>query len=298
VKKLDPTRLVNEASGGTFTGSGDVYDIHNYPPPACPSPSATQALACGEYGGIGFRVPGHMWTHEGHGYTNVSSPEELIDLYAEFMNQIKEFRDDKGMSAAVYTQLTDVMTEINGLLTYDRVPKMDVAMIAKANRFEIPPPVYTVIAPTSEKESQSWRYTTGRPDPAWFKKDFNASAWNQGPGGFGTAGTPGIGKLGTTWNTASIWLRRVFHPGPLSAEQIDRLQVRNYHDEDVRVFINGVPAYKADGFHAGYENRPLSEAAKKAIRPGADNVIAVHCKQTVGGQYIDVGLTIREQAVK
>ena len=58
---------------------------------------------------------------------------------------LKGFRDSNGLSAAVYTQITDVETELNGLLTYDRVPKMDIAQIAKANRFELPPPVYTTV---------------------------------------------------------------------------------------------------------------------------------------------------------
>lgn len=296
VRKLDPTRLIDEASGGPSTGAGDVLDVHHYPPPACPPPSATQALVCGEYGGIGFRVPGHMWVDQGGGYTNVTSPEALVDLYAEFVGKLKGFRDENGLSAAVYTQLTDVMTEINGLLTYDRVPKMDVRQVARANRFEMPPPVYTFIAPTSEKEPQTWRYTMDTPKPNWYRKDFNDRAWKQGKGGFGTVGTPGTGVVGTTWDTSDIWLRRVFHPGELTAGQIAKLMVRYYHDEDLEIYINGILAYKIEGYMAGYENRPLTPAARKAIKPSADNVLAVHCRQTTGGQYVDVGLVIREKA--
>ena len=134
VKKLDPTRLVNEASGGGYTGSGDVYDQHNYPAPGCPPPNKDQALACGEYGGIAFRLPSHMWTDTGFGYTEVKTPKELEELYTKFAKQVKEFREEKGLSAAVYTEITDVMIELNGLLTYDRVPKMDVGKIAEANK--------------------------------------------------------------------------------------------------------------------------------------------------------------------
>jgi hypothetical protein len=277
-----------------------VFDIHTYEDvPHTPAFHAKRAIVLGEYGGVGYPITGHLW-REGQtwSYQVAKTPEDYLARYRRKMEEVVRQAKENGLSASVYTQTSDVEGEINGLLTYDRVPKMDVAMIAKANRFEVPPPVYTVVAPTSEKESQTWRYTTGNPAPGWFRKDFNDADWQQGPGGFGTAGTPGIGRLGTTWNTSNIWLRRVFHPGALTAEQVDRLLIRDYHDEDVQVFINGVRAYKADGFHAGYENRPLSEAARKALLPGADNVIAVHCKQTVGGQYIDVGLTIREPAVK
>jgi len=134
VKKLDPTRLVNEASGGSYTGSGDVFDHHSYPAPGCPPPNKDQALACGEYGGIAFRLPSHMWTDTGFGYTEVKTPKDLEELYTKFAKQVRGFREEKGLSAAVYTEITDVMIELNGLLTYDRVPKMDVRKIAEANK--------------------------------------------------------------------------------------------------------------------------------------------------------------------
>ena len=74
---------------------------------------------------------------------------------------------------------------------------------------------------------------------------------------------------------------------------MEHLVVRDFHDEDVQVFINGVRGYARRGYISAFENRNLSEAAKKAIKPGADNVLAVHCHQTEGGQYIDVGLAER-----
>jgi hypothetical protein len=294
VKRLDPTRLVNEASGGGDTGSGDVHDIHSYPPPACPNPDPNRALACGEFGGIGFRVEGHNWAPGGGGYTNVQTPQDLIDLYVEFSYMLRKFRDEKGLSAAVYTQATDVETEINGLMTYDRVPKMDVATIAKANRFELAPPTYTTVVPTSEKQAQTWKYTLERPADGWERPEFDASAWNEGRGVFGSPGTPGIDNQGTEWTTRAIWLRRSFNPGPLTAEQIDRLMIRDNHDEDVRVYINGVLAYEAGGFFNGYETRPIRPEARKAIRPGQDNVLAVQCRQSEGGQSVDVGLVLRD----
>jgi hypothetical protein len=295
VKELDPTRLVNQASGGGHEGAGDVYDIHSYPPPGVPRPNPDMALACGEYGGIGYRIAGHTWIeNRGGGYTDVHSPEDLVDLYAEFANMLKVFRDERGLSAAVYTQTTDVETEVNGLLTYDRVPKMDIGLIAKANRFEIPPPVYKVVVATSEAESQMWKYTTDKPADDWSKADFNDSAWKEGKGGFGSEGTPGIGKLGTEWRSSDIWLRRTFSLDKLTPEQLAKLPLRVYHDEGTEVYINGVLAFRANGFNGRYQTRPMSEEARKALRPDGENVMAVHCRQTVGGQYIDVGMSLRE----
>ncbi len=291
VKKLDPSRLVNEASGGGYSGSGDVMDVHSYPPPACPAPSKTQALACGEYGGIGYLIEGHTYTPKGGGYTNVTKSTDLEELYGEFSGLLKTFRDEKGMSAAVYTQITDVENELNGLLTYDRLLKCDPAAIAKANRFQYPIPTYREIVPTSEKVSQTWKYTFASPAAAWTQSAFDDTAWKQGPGGFGTD-PPGRGLLGTPWRDSpgDIWLRRSFNPGTLTPAQIARLVFRDYHDEDIEVYINGVLAYSAGGYTSTYESRPLSAAAKQSLRQNADNMLAVHCHQTIGGQYIDVGI--------
>ncbi len=296
-KALDPSRLVNQASGGSYEGVGDVLDVHSYPPPNVPAPSTSQALACGEYGGIGFIVKGHTWRPDGGGYTNVKSAQDLEELYGEFTGQLKGFRDQKGLSAAVYTQITDVETELNGLMTYDRILKCDPAAINKANHFRYPVPSFRQVLATSEAASQTWKYTFTAPAADWSAKSFDDAAWQTGPGGFGTAMTPGIGKLGTVWSTGDIWIRRTFNPGSLTPEQISRLVIRDYHDEDVEIFINGVRAYAATGYIGSYESRPLSVQAKAAIIPNGSNVLAVHCHQTGGGQYVDVGLSERIPAL-
>ncbi len=292
VQKMDPSRLVNEASGGSDMGSGDVHDIHSYPPPNCPPPSATRALACGEYGGIGYVVRGHQWADPGAGYTNVPRPRDLEELYAQFMGQLKTFRDERGLSAAVYTQITDVETEVNGLLTYDRQFKCDPKEIALANHFQYPVATYKPVIPTSETISQRWKYTLTKPGDDWYTVNFDDTAWTPGAGGFGTD-PPGRGLVGTPWTTDDIWIRRSFLIPNLTPLQVSRLVLRDYHDEDVEVYINGVKAYSAPGFIGSYENQPLSAEARQAIRPGQVNYLSVHCHQTIGGQYIDVGLSER-----
>ena len=297
VKKLDPTRIVNQASGGNHDGVGDVYDIHPYPAPRAPEPDErhkNMALAVGEYGGIGRMVKGHLWSGTNGGYMNIDTPQELIDTYAEFTQLLKKYRDENGLSAAVYTQITDVETELNGLLTYDRIPKMDIKEIAKANHFELMPPTYKAIVPTSENESQTWQYTLEKPADGWFKTTFDAKSWKTGKGGFGTENTPHTGKIGTEWRTDNIWARRTFKLPNLSAEELGKLLLREYHDEGVEIYINGVQAFKAEGFVGNYENKPLTDEVRKALNPGADNVIALHCGQSTGGQYVDAGFSIRE----
>ena len=151
-------------------------------------------------------------------------------------------------------------------------------------------PIFRTIVPTSEKVSQTWKYTFTPPPATWRRKDFDASKWRTGRGGFGTSNTPGIGKLGTVWRTRDIWLRRSFNPGKITAAQIAKIGVRDYHDEDVEIYINGTLVYWGFGYTTRYERRPLHPIARRAIIANAKNVIAVHCRQTRGGQYIDVGL--------
>ena len=289
---LDPSRLVDRDSGSGYEKNedvGDVEDIHSYPPPAFPPVSATRALVCGEYGGIGYLVKGRTWRTTGGGYTNVTSANDLEERYGEYADMLKSFRDLHGLSAAVYTQITDVETELNGLLTYDRVFKCDPAQIARANRFEYPVPTYQEVIPTSEKTAQTWKYTFTMPSANWMGKAFDDAGWQSGMGGFGTD-VPTSPRIGAPWTTADIWLRRTFNPGNLTVEQISQLVIRDYHDEDIEVYINGVRAYAAGGYIASYEYKPLTSEGRKALLPNAENTLAVHCHQTTGGQYIDVGI--------
>ena len=76
---------------------------------------------------------------------------------------------------------------------------------------------------------------------------------------------------------------------------MESLVARHCHDEDMEVYINGVEAIRRTSYIGSYEYGDLAPAAKRAIRPGADNVLAVHCHQTIGGQFIDVGLSVRSE---
>lgn len=119
----DPSRLVNSASGGNFFPVGHILDIHNYPEPAIPRADLfgkDQILVLGEYGGLGLPVEGHTWQEKNNwGYRNLSSAEELFERYKSYILDLKPMIT-KGLSAAVYTQTTDVEIETNGLMTYDR----------------------------------------------------------------------------------------------------------------------------------------------------------------------------------
>ena len=136
IKKLDPTRLVDNASGWTDRGVGDVNDMHKYPGPGSPEPEANRAVVLGEFGGLGLPVRGHTWQSEKNwGYRSFTDAGALTTAYVDLVAKLFPLIEEKGLSAAVYTQTTDVEIEVNGLMTYDReLVKMDLSKVAAANR--------------------------------------------------------------------------------------------------------------------------------------------------------------------
>lgn len=136
--KYDPSRLVNSASGGNFFPVGHIMDLHNYPAPAMPTPELfgqTQVIVLGEFGGLGLPVTGHTWQQKDNwGYQTFKTNEELLDRYKTFMESLTGLIS-KGLSAAIYTQTTDVEVETNGLMTYDReVIKMPVSELFESHK--------------------------------------------------------------------------------------------------------------------------------------------------------------------
>ncbi|MDD4266895.1 MAG: glycoside hydrolase family 2 TIM barrel-domain containing protein [Pirellulales bacterium] len=287
IKGYDPTRLVNNASGWTDRGVGDVLDLHRYPGPARPAVEADRAIVLGEFGGLGLPLAGHTWQAEKNwGYRSFDDREALTAAYIGLMRRLHPLIGE-GLSAAVYTQTTDVEIEVNGLLTYDRaVLKIDAETLAEAHRrLYLPPPIVKTLAPTSQHSGQMYRYTTEHPGEGWEQPDFDDSAWKRGPGGFGTDGTPGA-VVRTEWKTGEIWLRRTV---TLDSAELHEPALIVHHDEDAEVYMNGQRALSASGYTTGYETFSVAQDAAGALRRGA-NVIAIHCRQTQGGQYIDVGL--------
>jgi hypothetical protein len=287
-KQYDPTRLVIAASGwNDHAGVGDVHDIHVYPGPAAPPPEAKRAIVLGEFGGLGLKIDGHTWEQKTWGYRGATDTADLTRKYERLMAQCWKLHREKGLSAVVYTQTTDVETEANGLFTYDRaVLKLDAARLTAINRGdESLMPKQIILAPTSEKEPQTYRFTLSKPEGDWFAPTFDDKTWTDAPGGFGTTMTPGS-MVRTEWKSNDIWLRRTI---TLPEASIQAPYLLLHHDEDAEIYINGILAAEVKGYTTNYEEVSLRPEAAKALKPGK-NVLAIHCKQTRGGQYIDVGL--------
>jgi beta-galactosidase/beta-glucuronidase len=133
-QQYDPSRLVIPASGGNHFQIGDMLAIHNYPQPRLYLYDAQRPTVLSEYGGIGLAMEGHLWEPERNwGYVQFNTTKEVTEKYLEYADELKRLIR-AGISGAVYTQITDVEIEVNGLLTYDRKRvKMDLERVRKAN---------------------------------------------------------------------------------------------------------------------------------------------------------------------
>jgi len=286
MKAVDPTRLVNNASGWTDAKAGDVIDMHSYPEPSVPAPEGARAGVIGEFGGLGLSVEGHTWSQQTWGYQGMSDSQKLTARYCALVDKVWELQKVNPLGAAVYTQLTDVETECNGFLTYDRdTLKMDLMLVHQANTREPLAITGTMVLPNAIQGEYRWQYSTNRPADEWKQPGFDSSAWRQGAGGFGTTATPGA-IARTEWKTSDIWLRREFS---LPESLPKSLKLVIHHDESAEVYLNGVLAAQVEGHTVGYMLVPISPEAQAVLRAG-QNLIAIHCHQTTGGQFIDAGL--------
>jgi hypothetical protein len=287
IKEMDPTRLVDNASGWTDMRAGDVVDMHNYPGPDAPDPDLHRAAVLGEYGGLGLVIPDHTWSPvRSWGYVMLTNSEDLDTRYTTMLKNVWRLHVLRGLNAAVYTQTADVETECNGLQTYDRaVAKIPPSVLSAANRGGFWGSPEKVILADALFGRPMWKYTTDTPAGDWFRPGFDSSGWKEGIAGFGTAGTPGI-IINSNWSTSDIWLR---HDFSLNAEDIPGAMLQVFHDEDVEIYLNGILALKLPGFIVDYDEFSISKEALAALHPGV-NTIAVHCHQTTGGQGIDVGV--------
>ena len=134
-KSMDPSRLVNSASGGNYFDCGDIVDSHDYGNPIMYMFNNQKVNVVGEYGGIGCAVDGHLWVKDKNwGYGKMRSQEEVTKRFVELTNRFIDMTK-YGCFGAIYTQTTDVEIEVNGLFTYDRkVLKVDEEKVREVNQ--------------------------------------------------------------------------------------------------------------------------------------------------------------------
>lgn len=291
----DPGRFVHAVTGWVDVEMGDFLDVHSYPSPGAATNAVNERVAsCGEFGGINLFIENHMWAGSDVNYTTVEDAETYANLYDRYTDRLGELQQEKGLWMSVYTQITDVEQECNGILTYDRkVMKVSPAQqqmmrdkILRTINYRYKD-VTTVVPAGDENSSIQWKYTTTEPAADWFTTDFAATGWKTGSAGFGGGGR-------TPWSSSDIWIRRTFKINSFDMSRLPDLRLWLFHDEDAEIYINGLLAAKMTGYNTKYEAWPLLPEAQQSLKfDGTDNVIAIHCKQTTGGQFIDCGLKIR-----
>lgn len=249
-----------------------------------------------EYGGIGWELSGGGW---GYG----QAPKNLDEFYTRYKGLTDALLDSTHFGFC-YTQLTDVEQEHNGIYTYDRKPKFDVAKIKQINtrkaNYEKNPPVslsdktvdddWNVLVGASQdgNKTKAWRYTIEKPVDNWMNPGFDDNAWQVGKGAFGKKDKWEL-YIGTPWTSKDIWLRQDF---TVSNAGVKDAMLAIHYDDDTQVYINGECVWQATGWSDGYIGINVASTVKKALKPGK-NVIAVHCRQDWGGQFIDLALLVK-----
>jgi hypothetical protein len=174
VQSVDPSRLVNDASGWQHENVGHMIDVHRYQGPQAMRGEQGRIAVVGEFGGLGYRVPGRAWAGDAWGYGGLfPSTAALQDRYDLLVKRLWHDRDTHGIGAGIYTQLSDVEVELNGFLTYDRaVLKFDTARTAAVNRGiapymlpELPEFTDAVRVSISQGSPTEVRYTTDGSEP-------------------------------------------------------------------------------------------------------------------------------------
>ena len=294
-RQFDSSRLINEGSGWENRGWGDMNDIHPYPMPLSvkndPDKNRRfdyQALAVGETGGLSFNWPTNSWQGtSGQGW-QFRDLEELVERYQRVLFRAYHLAATEGLSAVVYTQLTDVEYERNGVLTYDRqINKIPKAIVIASNSGKFSRKISTPhLVPNSlDSEPQEWRYTTEKPADSWTRPDFDDSGWKTGLGTFGLVGQH------THWKgfpkEPDLWIRRKVQLPQSIPAKLDLLLLC---DDGAEVYLNGVKAGSYTRASDHYVRIAVDPAARATLRPG-ENIIAAHAYDTLGACGLDVGVT-------
>ncbi|MDR0390739.1 MAG: hypothetical protein LBH59_02445 [Planctomycetaceae bacterium] len=134
-KQLDQSRLINAASGWNDLLVGDFKDNHKFPGPEPPKIDNFRCGVIGSFGGITLTAPSnHLWTTETWGYSHAKDSDALLSKYQKMHQELRTMIEN-GLSAAVFHQLTDVESECNGIMTYDRaLLKIPINEVKKINQ--------------------------------------------------------------------------------------------------------------------------------------------------------------------
>ncbi|SDM61065.1 PVC-type heme-binding CxxCH protein [Kriegella aquimaris] len=139
-----------------------------------------------------------------------------------------------------------------------------------------------ILVPSAAEKKVMWSYTEDKPADDWMSTNFDDSPWKEGEGLFGSTNTE---QTKTKWTSRDIWLRRTVNIDEELTEPVLKIS----HDDDYEVFVNGTLLMEEKGASGDYKYLRLNEEKGKLFKKGK-NVIAVHCRNTGGEQFIDLGI--------
>lgn len=326
-KAVDPTRPALETSGWVHTmPHPEVLDAHDYDgngvslrerwmgnlgvtsvPRSLPARYGTVKALRSADRGLPFMVSeigGIGWATEG-GWSYGSGPKTVEEFYVRYQGTIDAMLDNPHLFGFCYTQLTDIEQEKNGLYYYDRKPKFDVkklhAITSRKAAYEedeqdsskqavkqVEPAWKVLVGALQDGDlSTPYRYVFENPADGWMKEGFDDTSWKAGLAPFGGDGN---WTVKTKWTSGDVYFRKTFE---YDGGEIKKGAIVILYDENTEVYVNGQKIFGVEGFITNYQLYSLTEPLKKALKKGT-NTIAVHTRQTTGGQYIDLAVLVEQ----
>lgn len=288
-KTYDPSRLVDAPSGWADRKVGDMIDVHLYPGPGMELSEENRASVLGEFGGLGWPVDGHRWWDKRNwGYLTY---EDQDTFRKEFNALIENLQGliSWGLSAAVYTQTTDVEGEVNGVMTYDR----EVLKLDKEDTRELLKPLYESwwnkreLISDSEHTPNLWRVNFGKVSENWNQPDFNDFAWDEKKAPFSANQNPFLPAF-STWNTNELYARKSFTLTSVP----ENIFIKYYAPKtEVELYVNGnlVKVLKEGGGRKRHYTHVLLKEIGEYLKTG-ENVLAVKAVSQDDIRALDLGL--------
>lgn len=278
VKSYDPSRLCIAPSGWADRGVGDIIDVHLYPGPGMEAPTAKRASVLGEFGGLGYPVEGHRWWDKRNwGYLTFQDQETLEQRFTTLIQDLVGLKS-QGLSAAIYTQTTDVEGEVNGMMTYDR----QVIKIDPAKTRQLLAPLYqpawnkrTLLADAEHHPTQ-WKTGAGQEGEAWTQPEFDDSSWETTTLPISSFENPFL-PAGSAWTAKeALYARKTFYLTDVYSE----INLKYYlHRTEMDLYINGhkVNRLQHEGGRKRHYTHKLIPNADQFLRKGR-NVVAVRIR--------------------
>lgn len=292
-KKYDPTRLVDAPSGWVDRGVGDMIDVHLYPGPGMELPESDRASVLGEFGGLGWPVEDHLWWNKRNwGYLTYNDKQTYQTEFTALIHNLQGLIS-WGLSAAIYTQTTDVEGEVNGIMTYDR----EVLKLDKEKTRELLKPLYEpwwnnhVLIPDSEHKAHNWKVSFHEPKGDWKKEDYRDFEWESENAPFSAENNPFLPET-TIWDTETLYARKIFDLKGIP----ERIFIKYYAPRTkLKIYLNGqlVKEWEDGGGRKRHYTHIMLEGIGEFVKEGR-NVLAVQASSAEKIRAFDLGLYTTE----